>query len=72
MMVKASFVVLMAALSTADAFVAPVPRGRMTMSGKAALDTLPRVVLTHENGHEATVHLHGTEIDCRSSMKINE
>ena len=70
MMFKTSMVALVAALSTADAFVAPVaPRARsvMMMSGKAQLDTLPRVVLTDAvTGHEATVHLHG---GCVTSYK---
>lgn len=71
MMFKTSLVALVAALLTADAFVAPVaPRARssvMMMSGKAQLDTLPRVVLTDTvTGHEATVHLHG---GCVTSYK---
>lgn len=75
MMLKASLVVLVAALSGADAFFIPAPvrssaprAGRaLAMSGKAALDTLPRVVLTDDaTGHSATVHLHG---GCVTSYK---
>jgi hypothetical protein len=75
MFVKASLALLAAALcAPSDAFLAPTkaPRfagaGRtMVMSGKAALDTLPRVILTDDaTGHSATVHLHG---GCVTSYK---
>jgi hypothetical protein len=77
-MLKASCLAALAAVTlsgVADAFVAPVgaPRtaaraGRgLAMSGKAALDTLPRVVLTDDaTGHSASVHLHG---GCVTSYK---
>ncbi len=75
MLFKASLAVLATALcAPSDAFLAPAaaPRfagaGRtVVMSGKAALDTLPRVVLTDDaTGHSAIIHLHG---GCVSSYK---
>lgn len=61
---KGSLIVaVLAAATLSEAFVGPVAprarRGIVVMGGKSSLDSLPRVVLKHGNGHQAVVHLHG-------------